>query len=312
MATDNQTILAKADMAISDLTGSGGYLATAQAQKFLRILIDESRLMKMATVVPMRSHTQEINKIRFGSRILRAGAEAVALAEADRAKPDLSKSTLSSKLFKAEVNLSNEVLEDSIEQGELRQTVMQLMGEAISRDVEEVVVRGDTASADTFLAQFDGLLKSATSNVLNAGSVSTNKTIMRDMLKLMPSQFLRNKAQLRFLTSVDSEIDYRDSISDRQTARGDKALDDSAPVGYSGIPVMDIPLFPENLGGGLNETNMILSDPKNLNIGIWRKIQIETDKDVRRGVIFIVATMRMDFKFAEETAVVKATAVKVG
>lgn len=307
---ENKTILEKADMALSDLT-SGGLLVPAQAQKFIRILIDEAKLMKLSTVTPMKSHTQEVNKIKFGTRILRAAQENTALAEADRAKPTTSKVSLVAKPFKAQVNLTYEVLEDSIEQDTLKATIMQLMGEAIARDIDEILVRGDTASADTFLAQFDGLLKSATSNIVNAGTTSLTKSILRDMIKTMPSPFLRDKSSLKFLTSVDAEIDYRDSLSNRQTNTGDKALDSAAPVGYSGIQVVDVPLFPENLGGSTNETNVVLLDPKNMDVGIWRQIQIETDKDIQAGKVIIVVSMRMDMKLIEETAVVKATGVKV-
>ena len=46
-------------------------------------------------------------------------------------------------------------------------------------------------------------------------------------------------------------------------------------------------------------------------MGIWRQIRIETDKLISEGVFIIVATMRFDVKFAEETAVVKATEILV-
>lgn len=307
---ENKTILEKADMALSDLT-TGGLLVPEQAQKFIRILIEEAKVMKMATVTPMKSHTQEANKIRFGNRILRAGAENTALAATDRAVPQTGKVQLVAKLFKAQVNLSYEVLEDSIEQETLKQTIMQLMGEAIARDLDEILVRGDTASTDTFLAQFNGILKSATSHVVNAGGVSLQKSVLRDMLKAMPSPFLRDKSSLRFLTSVDAEIDYRDSLSNRFTNTGDRALDGAAPMGYGGVNVIDIPLFPENLGAGSDETNVLLLDPKNINVGIWRQIQIETDKNIQAGQVIIVVTLRADMKYIEETAVVKANAVKV-
>lgn len=307
---DNKTVLQKADMALSDLV-TGGALLPAQAQKFIRILIEEAKIMKMSTVTPMKSHTQEINKIKFGTRVLHAGAENVALPEADRAKPTTSQHQLVAKLFKGQVNLTYEVLEDSIEQDTLKQTIMQLMGEAIARDLDEILITGDTASADPYLAQFDGLLKQVTSNVVNAGGVSLTKSILRDMLKTMPSPYLRGKDALRFLTSVDAEIDYRDSLSNRQTNTGDRALDGLTPVGYSGVPVIDIPMFPENLGGLTDETNIILTDPKNINVGIWRQIQIETDKDIQAGKIIIVVTLRADMKLIEETAAVKAVGVKV-
>ena len=309
---DNRTVLEKADLALADLTTGGGLLQPAQAQKFIRILIDESVILKQGTVVPMKSPKQLIEKVRFGGRILRAGSEAAALPAGDRTKPDLSHVELDAQLFKAEVRLNNEVLEDSIERGQLRQTIMQMMAEAISRDMDEVIIKGDTASGDAFLAKLDGILKQATSNLVDAQNQSTNKGIFRDMLKSMPSAFLRNKREMRFFTSVDSEIDYRDSLAERATVVGDKFLEQDAPVAYSGVPVMDVPLFPENLGAGTNTTNVLLSDPKNINIGIWRNIRVETDKLVSEGVLIIVATLRFDVKFAEETAVVKAINVKVG
>lgn len=308
----NRSILEKADLALADLTTDGGVLQPAQAQRFIRILIDKSVIMGLSTVTPMRSPKQLIEKIRFASRILRSGSEATALPQGDRAKPDLSKVELDAKLFKAEVRLSDEVLEDSIERDQLKNTIMQLMSESIARDMDEVIVQGDTASADSFLAQFDGMLKAATSNVVIGGGVAINKGHFKNMLKTMPSEFLRRKMDMRYLTSVDARIDYADAVADRATALGDKALENDTNPQYSGVPILDVPLFPENLGGGTDETNIILTDPKNVNVGIWRRIKIETDKLVSEGVLLIVATMRFDFKYQEETAVVKATGIKVG
>jgi hypothetical protein len=315
MSSSNQTILQKADIALADITLGNGLLQPAQSAAFIKLLILQSKVLGMSTVTPLKAQKEQINKIRFTQRVLRNGSEGVALPEADRAKPAFTNVEHDVKLFKAEVRMTNELLEDNLEGSRFRDTIMTMMSEAMSRDMEEVVVRGDTASSDSFLAQFDGILKSAVSNQVNAGGATTNKGIFRDMLKTMPSEWLRDKGMLRFLTSVDSEIDYRDSLSDRMTVTGDRALGsegESAPVGYSGIPVIDIPLFPENLGGSSNQTNMLLLDPKNIDVGIWRDIRIETDKDISEGVVKIVATIRFDVKYVEELAVVKATAVKVG
>ena len=148
---DNRTILEKADLALADLTAGGGILKPAQAQKFMRLLIKQSVLMQQATVVPMASPKQQISKIKFGSRILRPGQEATALPPAQRAAPDLSQVELDAKLFKAEVRLSDEVLEDSIERGELRQIrrEMQIELQNLQREVgiTFVLVTHDQASA---------------------------------------------------------------------------------------------------------------------------------------------------------------------
>jgi HK97 family phage major capsid protein len=309
---NNKSLLEKADLALSDLLTGGGLLVEQQAVRFIRILIDRSKILGLATVVPMSAPKVSIPKIRFGSRIMRPAHEATALAVADRAKVDLSKIELDAKEVKAEVDLNNSVLEDSIEKDALRQTIMQMMGQAISRDIDELVIQGDTTSSDDYLALFDGMLAKATSNIVNAGGSSLNKTILRDMIKTMPSPYLGDKAAMRFMTAMDAELDYRDSISDRQTGIGDAALQTDAAVGYSGIPVVDVPLFPENLGVGGDTTNVLLTNPKNIAIGIYRNIQFETDKDIRKGVLIIVARMRLAFNFYEETAVVKATNVSVG
>jgi hypothetical protein len=43
--------------------------------------------------------------------------------------------------------------------------------------------------------------------------------------------------------------------------------------------------------------------------GIWRKILLETDKDISAGVLIIVATLRFDVRYQVEDAVVKVTEV---
>ncbi len=190
-------------------------------------------------------------------------------------KPDLSDVELDAKLFKAEVRLSDEVLEDSIERGELRQTIMEMLADAIARDMEDVAINGDTASVDPFLATMDGILKQATSNV------------------------------------VDADLGYRNTLADRATVAGDRFLEDDTPVLYSGVPLQPIPLFPENLGVGGDQTAIVLCNPKNVHVGIWRQIRFESDRDISEGTLKIVATLRFDVKFAEEPGVAKAINVQL-
>jgi len=309
--TDNRTILQKADLALADLTAGGGLLKPAQAQKFMRLLIKDSPLMRLATVVPMASPKQQLSTIEFGSRVLRPGQEATALGVADRARPDLSQVELDAKLFKAEVRLSDEVLEDSIERGELRQTIMEMMAEAISRDMEAVLINGDTLSADPFHAVMDGVLKQATSNVVDAGAAPISKNLLRDMLKTIPSEHLRDKKAMRFMTSVDADLDYRNTLAERATTVGDRLLEGDTPVLYSGVPLQPIPLFPENLGASSDQTVIVLCNPKNLHVGIWRNIRVESARDISEGTLKIVATLRFDVKFAEEPGVAKAINVQL-
>jgi len=333
--TDNRTLLEKADMAIRDLQDGGGYLLPAQAQRFMRLLIKQSELMGMATVVPMGAPKQQIPKIKFGSRVLRAGKEATRLSDADRAKPDFSRTELDAQLFKAEVDLSDEVLEDSVERGELRQTIMELLAERIGLDMEEVLILGDKTSSDSFLAQLDGVLVQTVSHVVDAGGNKLTKDVLFDTLRALPSEYLRVKKSLSFLTSVDTELGYRNTLAERATVGGDKWIETDVPVMYSGIPIRSIPLFPENLPAPVvppppppppagaapsgppvlapipqDRTTIVLCNPKNLQVGIWRRIRVETWRDISAGVLRVVATLRFDTKWADELGTVRISNLK--
>lgn len=307
----NRTVLEKADLQISDLVTDGGYLQPAQAQMFIRHLIDEATLLKDVRVVPMRAPKQLIEGIRFGSRVMRPGVSGQALAASDRVKPNLNKVELDAVLVKAQIDLDDEVLEDNIEQGTLKDTVMEIATEQIAVDKEELEVQGDTASTDAFLALYDGMLKSTTSNVTDAGVTPISDTHLRNCLKVIPSAALRNRTRMKFYTSVDAEIDYRHLLSQRGDALGAINHDSWKPVGYSGIGVQPVPMFPENLGGGTNETRAILCDPKSWAHGIWRRIKIESQKDIKAGVLSIVFTMRIHGKWVYEPHTAKIDKIKV-
>jgi HK97 family phage major capsid protein len=309
---DNLSLIQKADLALSELTTEGGVLQPAQARRFIRIMIKSADLLPLTTFIPMRAPKQLLEKTRFGSRILRAGVSGEALAVQDRSKPDLSKVELDAKLFKAEVRLNDEILEDNIERQNFKNTVMEMMAEALARDVDDVLINGDTTSPDPFYSQFDGLLVSTTSNVVNAGGINLQKSVLKAMIQAMPTEFMRDRRRARFLTSVNAEVDLRDLYADRATAVGDTNLLNMDQIRYSSIPVVPISLFPEDLGVGNDETNAILVNPKNINVGWWRQMKMATQRDVPAGTMAVVASMRFDFKYTEETAAVKATEILVG
>lgn len=303
---DNKTLLQKADLAVGDLVNDGGYLLPAQALRFMRILIDEPTIIKQARVIPMKSPKQLIEKIRFGSRILRPGDSGVAISSGDRVKPDLGSVELDAELFKAEVRLNDETLEDSIERGDLKETIIQLMAERVALDMEEIIIQGDTASGDAFLAKFDGLLKQADHTVVDhslAADPKTTKGLFYNMLKAMPSEFKRDKRSLIAYVSVNEELDYRESLSHRATVLGDKYTTDDNASSAAGVPIMDLPTMVDG--------QALLTNPKNINVGIWRRIKIETDKDVSAGQFIIVLSVRFHTRLSEKMAVVKATGISV-
>lgn len=316
---DNRSLLQKAEISLSSLSANGA-LQPAQAAKFMRLLIKESTFLPQTTVKAMKAPKEQLSKIGITGRVLHAGAEGVALNTNDYTAINMADQELDCDLFKAEVHLTNEVLEDSIERGELRNTVMQMFAEHIGRDMEEIVLSGDTALAgtDAFLGTFDGARKQSSAHVVDHNDATTNRALFKNMLKTLPQQYLRSKSKFKYFTSINSEIDYKDSFADRETALGDQATRGDVQLAYSGVSIESIPMMPENVQSthiagvpGQNTTNVLLMDPKNVNVGIWRKIRLETDKDIQRGVMIVVATLRFGCKILHNDAIVKATNVKV-
>ncbi len=302
----NQTYLNKADLAITNLT-AGGLLVVEQAKTFFEIVITESKLLPLVTTVPMNGPTYEIPKIGFSSRVLRRATENSGLGVADRVKPDFDKVTLTTKEYIAEARIPYGVVEDNIERDSFPQVAMNLLGKAVARDMEQVVILGDTLSADTLYSTQDGILKLATTSVVNAGGVRLSKTPLKTMVQTMPSQY--RSQRLAFITSPNAVVDYVDSLSNRQTALGDDALAKASRAEYNGYPIVDVPLFPENVGTNSNKTNVLLLDPKNIHVGFQRQVRVETARDISSRQFIIVATVRFAVAYAHEPALVKATEV---
>ena len=300
----NRTILEKADMAIRDLQDGGGYLLPAQAQKFMRLLIKQSELMGMATVVPMASPRQQTPKIKFGQRVLRAGKEGTRLADKDAREAGFPVRRVRRSPVQGGDRPADETLEDSVERGELRQTIMELITEAIGPRHGGGAHHGRSPVARSVPRAARRILVQTVSHVVDAGGANLTKDILFDTVRTFPSEYLRVKKTSPFLTSVDTELGYRNTLAERATIGGDKWLETDVPVMYSGIPIRSIPLFPENLpspvmpppraaNGGpppvvpipRNRTTIVLANPKNIQVGIWRKVRIETWRDVSAGVL---------------------------
>jgi hypothetical protein len=318
--SSNSSLLRKADLAIADLQSNGGELTPEQGAAFIRKLIKQPTLIRVCRVVEMVAPKRNINKIGFGSRILRKAASGIALTQNQRSKPTTEQIELDTSEQIAEVRIPYDVMEDNIERATvatnelpntgpsgLRQTIIDLIAERAALDMEELALRADSAytSGDpddqAYLSQFDGWLKRAYAggNVCDAGGGSISKSIFKHGLKTMPSQYQRNKAALNHFVSVNNETEYRDTLADRGTALGDQMTQGTSPTFAYGSPVIPVALMPEDKG--------LYTDPLNLIFGIQRQVSMEFDKDITSRVYIIVLTARIAFQIEEPAAIVEYT-----
>lgn len=319
--SSNSSLLRKADLAIADLQTNGGELLPEQGASFIRKLLKSPTMIRVCRVVEMTAPKRKINKIGFGSRILRKAASATPLTQGQRSKPTTEQIELDVKEQIAEVRIPYDVMEDNIERataanneasntgpGGLRQTIIDLIAERAALDLEELAlladktfVDGGNADNQAYLAQLDGWIKRSDDdgNVVDAANATVSKAIFKAGLKSLPSQYQRNKAALNHFISVNNETEYRDTLADRGTALGDQMTQGtSQPYAY-GSPVTPVALMPEDKG--------LYTDPLNLIFGIQRQMSMEFDKDISSRVYIIVLTCRVDFQIEETEAIVEYT-----
>lgn len=309
MPIENRDLIQKADIGLQELTDGGGALTPANAKSFIRTAITDSNFMKRCTVKPMAAQRERISRLGMSQRVLRPGTPSTALPAGQRSKPDLGFAELDAKLFKGEVRIPDEVIEDNIESGNFQNIVMQMIPEAVARDIDELLLQGDTTSADDYLAQLDGVLKQATAHPVDFNNARMNFDDLSSMLRAIPKPYKRYRDKYEFLTSYNAEDDYRKLLDQRETVGGDASLQGNEPVRFRGVPIIPIGMMPDEQGGGGNQTSILLVNPKDIVVGFWRQIRVEVDRDKREGAVSFIVTLRLDVKLAIPDAIVTGSEV---
>lgn len=306
----------KADLALSDLSSNGGLLNPEQNDRFIQNLTDTDTIMRVVRTVPMSAPTQKINKLGFGSNIMKPASQNRAastslhtgryLADAHRSAPTSSQVTLTTSEVMAEVRLGYEILEDNIEKGGMENTVLALISAKMAEEMEKLLVQGDqgaTAGADPWLDLMDGLLALSTAHVYDAGGAPVSPSLFNTALKQMPTKYRANRNAMRWMTAMDTEADYRLAVASRGTGLGDAVLTGNTPLPVLGIPMVGAAFMPT--------TNILFTNPQNCIFGVQRNIRLETERDIRAREVIIVVTMRIAVGIEENDAVVKVTNIGV-
>lgn len=316
--SNNKSLLAKADLALADLTANGGLLQPEQAATFIRNLILAPTMLSQIRRVTMNSPTRRINKIGFGSRIMRKAVQGTALTQNQRSKPTTSQVTIETDEVIAEVRLPYDVLEDNIERataanneasndgpGGLRDTLIALIAEQAASDLEELVLLADVdytsgdADDQDYLSLMDGYLAYGEDDgtVVDFGSEAIGKKLFKKGAQALPTKYLRNRAAMRHFISVNQELEYRDSLANRGTALGDASVNSATTATPYGMPIVAVNHMPDSEG--------LFTDPRNLIFGIHRDVSMEFDKNITTREYIIVLTARVGAQVEEAEALVK-------
>lgn len=303
-------IVRKTDLALADIISSGGEVPVETETRFMRKLFESSVIYQDARKITMTGNTKRVPKIHFRTRFLRAanqgsivnansdGTGTRALAAADRYKPEFDMVEMHSKEVIGEIRIPYEFFEDNIEGANFQMTLMEELAKRTATDLEEKLILGDTGSADSFLALHNGVLASATSNIVNHNGAGVNVDLFKNMHKTLPIWYHQYLSQYKCYVATNHEIDMRYRIAERQTSLGDAALQSNRPINIGGLNVAGVPLMPQ--------ANALLTPPNNIMVGFQRGMTMEVDKDITQRCYIFVLTMRLAHSYEEETMVVKA------
>jgi len=261
----------------TDDFADGGLLNATQSKKFFSTVVDESLLKNNVRTIFLSSPIQEINKMNIGERVAQPKPEGVALDRSSHVGITTSKLEISTKSIIVPWSLTYESLEDNIEKAGFEDSVLRDISAQLANDLEELFIEGDTASADTYLAQMDGWLKL----MLDGGHEATTDTLTLEkkafskVLTTLPTKYRRNRRNLRFFVNPDQEQDYRDELASRNTDYGDKSLQGNDNVKVYSVQIVPVPAIPKGY--------LILTNYKNLIMAVYRKIRLEKDKDIYAG-----------------------------
>lgn len=310
MTTPND-LIQRADLTVAQLDTNGGLLTPEQSKQFIDMIMDEPTMLPQARVIRMGSNEVWINRIGFGSRILRAarqsgsaqddGDNARYMRAADRAAPVTTQIQLTDSELIAEVRIPYEALEDNIEGVSLEAHIMRLIAQQVALDLEEWALWADKTSGDAMMALQDGWMKRATSHVADNLGAGVSPDLFTNALLALPQKYLKYLPRMRGFISVANTIRYRQKVSQRQTGYGDSAMQQDIPLFAQGLRLEGAPMLAaDNVGA-----SGLVTFPQNLIFGIRRDVKVETDKDIRSREYIIVVTLRAGLQIDDSDALVK-------
>lgn len=293
----NQDVLAKIHGALKSITTSdlgSSRLARSKQDRFARTISNATRILDEARRIDMTSHTHDIDRVGFSSRILQKVDEGTAEGVSS-SKTDFHTNTLESKEVMAIAGITDSTLEDNIERDGFENTLLDLIADRVGIDLEELFLVGDRDSDDEFLAITDGWIKKSANEIDGEDFDANDPEDMFDaMIKAVPKKFLRNRSEWTLWVHWDIEDAYRNILRERGTGLGDSAQTTAQQLSYKGFKVQDSANMPEGTA--------FLAPSTNLVYGIYRDVFIEPDRQPKARKTDFVTTLRVDCHFEDENA----------
>lgn len=309
-----------------------------EAERFLTNVVDLSFLKNNARVVMMKKEKKEIRWLGPGTgKVLHPAAT----FDQSKYKTLLTHEKIQLSVEKARgcVVVPDDDLEDNIEGEAFVNHLMDgLIAPKISNEIEEMCIIGDKVSPPTDLNEMlNGWYTLGIDSAAAGDGEVLKKTVVYDasadpdpyvaisdadspygwkfkfrrMWDGLHAKYKKLKNDLRYVVSQGVYDDYEAAIAARVTSVGDRALIEGAVLKFKGIPVVAVPLVPEDLGTGSDETFAMLTFYNNFILGLHRSLRMETERSAPDEATRFWFSIRADTELENTEALVIYKKMKV-
>ena len=317
------------ETAFKDLTNivdGSAILSPENLGKFLRAMQLDQPILKNANYEYMKAPEKNLNRTGIVGRALTSGYEpgteekgrgkTRVLSQNERKSLSYGANKLVAKKLRACAKIEDDDLEDTIEREELKNTLLNLMGQKVGEDFEFWGMYADKSINHTdnmLLYNTDGWLKKAGTH-LEQGThfdVTSSRGVVnlfdRMIAKLSP-RFRSRRDKLAFYVPYEVEKAYRNWLQDRNTALGDSLILGNAPLTYDKIPIYNPATLDDPEGRELTEKgHNLLTDPLNMAWGTYKNMKIAPERDEGPEMTYYWYRFRGDVNYYRTDGVIEAS-----
>lgn len=252
--------LVNKSMVTADAIATNGKLNPKQANKFIDYVFDLTGLRDKVRTVRFTNESMEIDKIGVGKRVMVPKKEAT--DPGVRRGVSTSKISLSPKEVMVPFEIGDNFKRWNIEGEDVEDHVIKMMALQFGNDLEELCIDGDVLGParfeadlydngsnilvvkDTGMELVDGWLKRARlSHAVDFAGANVQPSTFNSMLTNLPDKWKRRLDMMRFLTSHNTQQNYRHNVGSRATAKGDDALGSRSSLSPYGVELVPITML---------------------------------------------------------------------
>jgi len=249
MAKTKQSIIKEVNKSLetSDFL-NGGQLNPKQQKKYQQYIRNTNEFMQHVDLRFVDQEHGKIDKLYMTDNVLRGATEGTSFT--DTTKPSFGKDEYSLKKLVGGFDVTFEFMRENVEKSSFKSTLINLFLERAATNISDLVVNGDSSlSSSTYplLSVLDGFKKQSLSgNILDVEGAEISNAMFYAGYRAMPAQHRRNKNALRWFSNSITHMDWEETLSTREDARGQRAYDGSV-IAPGRIPMLACDEIPTNL-----------------------------------------------------------------